>query len=268
MLRPARATSIAVFAAIFAASCTFNLDAPAAVDADKAMMYMQLKSADAVFAAQLAVVGDPDAFDALVETRMEIITALQRMRERGSEREAAELDAAMREGVAAMEQVIKARENVLMVTELSNSVLRRTPQMSAQLAEVVRGMSDAGASASQINLANRQVVLLDRMGRRVTEILAGGDMAVTATDALQRDRQVFSDVLAGMEAGSDEQGIVRVELPGARNALDQVIALNHDQGRELDAILAAANDLAEVQQAAATLSEHRDRLLAEAPPTY
>jgi twitching motility protein PilJ len=31
-------------------------------------------------------------------------------------------------------------------------------------------MSDAGAPASQINLANRQIVLADRMSRRVTEI--------------------------------------------------------------------------------------------------
>ena len=48
-------------------------------------------------------------------------------------------------------------------------------------------MSDAGAPASQINLANRQIVLADRMSRRVTEILAGGDRAVTAADALSRD---------------------------------------------------------------------------------
>src|SRR4030095_3075322 len=91
-----------------------------------------------------------------------------------------------------------------------------------RLDEVVRAMSDAGAPASQINLANRQIVLADRMSRRVTEILAGGDGTLHASDGRSRDSAVFGQVLAGLKNGNDEVGVQRVTSTAALDAVNSV----------------------------------------------
>jgi twitching motility protein PilJ len=71
------------------------------------------------------------------------------------------------------DRIIKSENQIINLSDTASSFNGRIPQISARLDEVVRAMSDSGAPASQINLANRQIVLADRMSRRVTEILAG-----------------------------------------------------------------------------------------------
>ena len=110
------------------------------------------------------------------------------------------------------DRIIKSQDQIVNLSDTAASFTGRIPQISARLDEVVRAMSDAGAPASQINLANRQIVLADRMSRRVTEILAGGDRAVTAADALSRDSVVFGQVLAGLKSGNEEIGVSRHEI--------------------------------------------------------
>jgi len=159
------------------------------------------------------------------------------------------------------ERIEANREQVLATAETATSFNIRIPQISAQLAEVVRGMSGAGAHASQINLANRQIVLADRLSRRVTEILAGGDTAVVAADALQRDTAVFDQVLQGLRDGAPESGISQVTDPAALAALERATQLFGDSRREVDVILEASTDLVEVQISAEAIVADSDVLL-------
>ena len=122
------------------------------------------------------------------------------------------------------ERILKSQEQVVNLRATADSFTGRIPRISARLDEVVRAMSDTGASASQINIANRQIVLADRMSRRVTEILAGGDRAVTAADALSRDSAVFGQVLAGLKEGNAEIGVNRVTSTAALDAVNAVEA--------------------------------------------
>src|SRR6187549_2756028 len=108
------------------------------------------------------------------------------------------------------DRIIKSENQIINLSDTAITFNGRIPQISARLDEVVRAMSDSGAPASQINLANRQIVLADRMSRRVTEILAGGDRAVNAADALQRDAAVFAQVLQGLKDGNEEMSVQRV----------------------------------------------------------
>ena len=180
----------------------------------------------------------------------------------------ARVDDVWRKMSADADRIRKERDQVLATAESAMRFNVRTPQLSALLAEVVRGLSDAGAPASQINLANRQIVLADRMSRRVTEILAGGDAAITAADALQRDAVVFGQVLDAFRDGNPEAGVDRVTSPAAVAALDRLAPLFADAQKDLDAILQASTDLAEVQLAAATLEEDADVLLEESRLLY
>mgnify|MGYP006151399455 CR=1 FL=1 len=97
----------------------------------------------------------------------------------------------------AAETINASEEQVLNLADTANQFISRVPRLAFQLDEVVRSLSDANAPASQISIANRQIVLADRMSRRVTEIVAGGENAVSAADALSRDAGVFASVLEG-----------------------------------------------------------------------
>ena len=166
------------------------------------------------------------------------------------------------------DRISKSQERIVNLSDTAAAFNARIPQISARLDEVVRAMSDAGAPASQINLANRQIVLADRMSRRVTEILAGGDRAVTAADALSRDSAVFGQVLAGLKSGNAEMGVARVTSSAALDAVDAVDKLYADSLKEMDSILQASTDLFEVQQASQAISEDSNVLLEDSQALF
>jgi twitching motility protein PilJ len=150
-------------------------------------------------------------------------------------------------------RISTSQKQILEFSDNAGSFSARIPQISARLDEVVRQMADSGSSSSQINLANRQIVLADRMSRRVTEIRAGGDNAITAADALARDSSVFSQVLEGLQKGNATMGISQVS-GAASTAVVAVEKLYTDSQKEMDAILQASTDLFEVQQANGQIS--------------
>ena len=153
------------------------------------------------------------------------------------------------------DRISKSENQIINLSDTANSFNARIPQISARLDEVVRAMSDSGAPASQINLANRQIVLADRMSRRVTEILAGGERAVSAADALSRDSAVFGQVLQGLKEGNDEIGVTRVSSTQALDAVNAVDKLYADSTKDIDTVLQASTELLEVQQASASISQ-------------
>jgi twitching motility protein PilJ len=166
------------------------------------------------------------------------------------------------------DRIGKSQEQILNLTDTASNFTGNIPKISARLDEVVRAMSDSGAAASQINFANRQIVLADRMSRRVTEILAGGDRAVTAADALQRDAAVFSQVLSGLKQGNPELGVSKVGSPQALAAVTEVEKLYGDLQTNMDNILQASTDLFEVQQAASTISGDSNILLEDSQALF
>jgi len=166
------------------------------------------------------------------------------------------------------DRILKSQEQVVTLRDTADSFTGRIPRISARLDEVVRAMSDAGASASQINIANRQIVLADRMSRRVTEILGGGDRAVTAADALSRDSAVFGQVLTGLRDGNAEMGVTRVGSTAALDAVNQVDKLYADSQKEMESILQASTDLFEVQQASSSISGDSNVLLEDSQALF
>src|SRR4249919_2251543 len=166
------------------------------------------------------------------------------------------------------DRISKGQSQVLSLTDTAGSFNSRIPQVSARLDEVVRAMSDSNAPASQIGLANRQIVLAYSMSRHVTEVLAGGEKAVSAADALSRDSAVFGQVLTGLKQGNPEMGVSKVTSPAAATAVDAVQKLYTDSQKEMDQILQASTDLFEVQQAATSISGDSNVLLENAQTLF
>ncbi|HQZ30614.1 MAG TPA: methyl-accepting chemotaxis protein [Arenimonas sp.] len=152
-------------------------------------------------------------------------------------------------------------DKVLNLADTAAQFTARVPRLAFQLDEVVRALSDANAPASQISIANRQIVLADRMSRRVTEIIAGGENTVSAADALSRDATVFAQVLDGLRNGNEELGVNRLTTAAGLAALDAVETQYGEAQADLDIVLGASADLAEVQGAATQISEESNVLL-------
>ncbi|MBS3895281.1 methyl-accepting chemotaxis protein [Silanimonas sp.] len=149
-----------------------------------------------------------------------------------------------------VDQVLAAQNEILSLAQTADAFTGRIPRITARLDEVVRSMSDAGAPASQINIANRQIVLANRMAQRVAEIRAGSDQS----DALSRDAALFNQVLVGLSEGNADLGVQAVGTAAARNAVQIVETQFGEAQAELDALLTAAPNLFAVQAASAVLS--------------
>jgi twitching motility protein PilJ len=168
----------------------------------------------------------------------------------------------------AADRIAASEEQVLNLADTAAQFTGRVPRLAFQLDEVVRALSDANAPASQISMANRQIVLADRMSRRVTEIVAGGENTVSAADALSRDASVFANVLTGFKEGNAELGVNQLTTPNGLAALAAVETLYGEAQTDLDVVLGASADLADVQQAATQISEESNVLLDNAQDLF
>ena len=212
-----------------------------------------------------AVSGKPEAFGAFKSTKAQIETDVAELRS-GYGDQAGVSGAIAKVGETwsplgrSADQVIGAEKTVVEFAGHADKFTSRVPQLQAQLDEVVRAMSAAGAPSSQVYIALRQVVLASTMATRVTQIRAGGATASLAGDALKRDTDVFENVLAGLRDGGSSN-VQKLANPAAVSALTQANVLWTEMKKDLDAILAGSNNLFAAQSAAAAITGGSDALL-------
>ncbi len=154
-----------------------------------------------------------------------------------------------------------SRDLVLDITETASDFQGSIPRLTAKMEEIVSYLTERGAPAKQIYLATRQTLLADRMLRRVSEILKGGDLATSAADQFSRDAKAYGDVLNGLINGSAELGLSALTDPTARAILSDVQELYNQIGQNVDKIQGASTQLFEVTEASSTISEVSSGLL-------
>jgi twitching motility protein PilJ len=165
-------------------------------------------------------------------------------------------------------RIIEGKDLVLGLSDTASAFSATVPQISAQMDEVVRAMGESNATSTQIYTANRQVVLANNMLRHVTEILQGGAGAVSAADRFSRDASMFGQVLTGLQNGSPEQGIVRVQSATARDTLAQVSEQYAGVQQDVETILEASTQLLEIKEASEEILLGSNQLLADAQALY
>ena len=154
-----------------------------------------------------------------------------------------------------------SQDLVLDITETAADFQSSIPRLTAKMEEIVSYLTERGAPAKQIYLATRQTLLADRMLRRVTEILKGGDLATSAADQFSRDAKAYGDVLNGLINGSSELGLSALTDPTARAILGDVQETYNQIGQNVDKIQEASTQLFEVTEASSTISEASSGLL-------
>ena len=222
---------------------------------------IQVRAQQLAKAAGESAVGNFDAFDELRETRNIIDGAINTLRRGDASTGLPASPAKVNDSLATLEQLWSR------INEFANQILDRTdlvieladsaaafstniPQLQAQSDEVVRRMIETGSPTIQIYVASRQLVLADRMLRRVGDIMAGGTGAITAADAFSRDANLFDRVLQGLINGDEGLNLAPARNPQVLEVLADVMPLFEEIRIDVETILTASTDLFEVREAA------------------
>lgn len=146
---------------------------------------------------------------------------------------------------------ITGRETLLLsLAEANSSISSLVPELQEHADKVVRELVASGSPTQQVFAASRQLVLADRMLRRITEILQGGSNAVSAADSLRSEMRLFEQVQDALTKGNQSLGITQVRNQQALSSLAKTGNSFERVRPHLQAILASSSDLFEVRGSA------------------
>jgi len=160
--------------------------------------------------------------------------------------------------------ILTRKDLILQMSNTAQGFEGRMPRLTQLMDEVVRVLTERDAPGGQVYIATRQILLADRMLRRLSDILRGGDQAVTAADQFTRDAQTYGRVLEGLRDGNPELNISQLTDPDARQLLDQVSEVFGAVDADVDTIQSASTELFEVTEAANNIVLTSQSLLGQA----
>ena len=147
------------------------------------------------------------------------------------------------------ETVYKNRATVLLVHDLAGRLGQTIPQLQDEYDDIVEGLIQIGAPASQVAEARAQSWRAERIARNIDKLLAGGDDAEAAADEFSVDALMFGRVLKGMQQGDREIGVDRVSSPDIIQTLGEVSELFKFVTESADSIAVSKDSFAVTRQA-------------------
>jgi twitching motility protein PilJ len=224
--------------------------------------------------------GNIDAFKTLEATRNSVDDLLNKLKkgdpttgmhgyaeEDGVKKEIADLDKAWAPLNTNATKILDSKEQVLATKGVADEFNNKMPLLNSRMDEVVKILTEKNGSPGQVMISSRQMLLADRMQRRVQSILQGGEEAQSAADGLQRDAQFYGAVLAGLISGNPDLNIRAMDNPNAKEILG---AINTEWtalvGEPVKKLLDSAGALQDVKQAADQASIDSQTMLLKADP--
>ena len=160
-----------------------------------------------------------------------------------------------------VEVILNGRQAITEVRELYQVIESFIPQMLTYSDEVVGLLIEKQASARQIYLATRQMMLSQRIKNNLNQVLAGGETAAAAADRFGRDAALFGRVLQGLLEGSKGLQIEKVTDKEGVAKLREVAMLISAVSDNIAGILELSPELFEVKDAAGLVNGDAERLL-------
>nr|WP_223789824.1 methyl-accepting chemotaxis protein [Marinicella sp. NBU2979] len=157
--------------------------------------------------------------------------------------------------------IINQRERIEELTDISDKFASEIPILQASSDAVVKRLVAINENRGLIYLASQQLVLADRMLRRMSEILKGGAASIQAADSLDRDARMFQEVMTGMFNGNDR--IKAVTDDQAIESLGRVYAAFDSVQSDIQTVLGAM-ELFDAQTAAADIEIDADLFVEDA----
>ncbi|WP_312935702.1 methyl-accepting chemotaxis protein [Pseudomonas sp.] len=183
--------------------------------------------------------------------------------------------AAVREEMAAVHQdweslrrntdaIVSSEQTVLSLHQVAATLAETVPQLQVEYEKVVEILLKRGAPASQVAVAQRQLLLAERILGSVNTVLAGDATTAQAAATFGRDANRFGQVLQGMLEGNADLQISRVEDADARTRLAEIAELFQFVAGSVDEIIETSPELLRVREAAGNIFSGSQTLLDEA----
>ncbi|HSM99521.1 MAG TPA: methyl-accepting chemotaxis protein, partial [Rudaea sp.] len=230
--------------------------------------------------ANAAAGGNIDAFKSLEQTRNTIDDLLNKLSKgdkttgmqgygtvSGVAKEISDLDKAWQPLNTNATKILDSKEQVLNTAQVAADFNSKMPVLNSRMDEVVKILTEKNGSSTQVMISSREMLLADRMQRRVQTIVQGGEEAQSAADGLQRDAQLYGAVLAGLISGNPDLNIRAMDNPNARQILSDMNTQWTDLvGDPVKKLLDSASSLQDVKQAADQASIDSQTMLLKADP--
>ena len=169
--------------------------------------------------------------------------------EAGVSKELAELNTAWQPVLTNATKILNGKSQVLDTATTANDFTSKMPVLNSRMNEVVNILTERNGSAGQVYIATRQMLLADRMIRRVQEIVQGGENAQSAADGFSRDAALYQAVLNGLIEGAPSMNIKSIDQASARDILADVSEQWTGLGETVQKIIGASSSLREIKLA-------------------
>ncbi|MBV8156409.1 MAG: type IV pili methyl-accepting chemotaxis transducer N-terminal domain-containing protein [Dyella sp.] len=146
-------------------------------------------------------------------------------------------------------KILSNKALVVDSSQRAAALSRDLPLLNSSMEQVVNILQQRGGSAEQTYTSARQMLLADRMIRRVQEVLQGGDASQPAADGLARDGQLYGSVLKGLLEGNAEVGVRAMGDTNARKILADMQTQWDSLQDPVGKLVGAAGNLSDVKRA-------------------
>jgi len=161
------------------------------------------------------------------------------------------------------EVILEGQRTVVNLYDVAKTLSDTVPILQEDYSTVVKTLVKNRAPADQVALAQRQLLLAERIVRSASEVLEGGDGASVATENFRRDTDDFARVLNGMLKGDKTLGISALRDKKSIVALNEVNDSFETVRFSVEEILGNSEELLKVLQAADTIFADSQQLLTE-----
>jgi len=257
------ATGFLILSLIFVAITFFKL----ADDAQDEQEWMSQATQVQVTSQQLAklagesAAGNLDAFLELRNARSTIAKAMEKLRigstadhlpstPKAVDMPMKELSLSWNRMRSNTSSILDREKLILELARASSIIQENIPGIQKNTDDSIRALTKSGAPTNQMVFASRQLVLADRILRRVSEVLQGGSNAVSATENLANDQLLFEQVINALLRGNSKLGVTKVRNADALRSLGRVKTLFETIKPPITSILDSSSDLFEVRGAA------------------
>jgi len=146
-------------------------------------------------------------------------------------------------------KILSNKALVVDSAQRASTASRDLPLLNSSMEQVVNILQQRGGSAEQTYTSARQMLLADRMIRRVQEVLQGGDASQPAADGLARDGQLYGSVLKGLLEGNTEVGVRAMGDANARKILTDMQSQWGNLQDPVGKLVGASSNLSDVKRA-------------------
>jgi twitching motility protein PilJ len=232
---------------------------------------MQMLSQRLAKGAQLAVLGNEDAFRQLAEGSTKYKDDLAGLTQGNAELSAspgfaepllAEVDGIWKPMNQHIQAIVGQQSQLVAVNKSVADINKQSASLQELSEQIVSLLNQTGAGRQEQNQAGQMVMLTQRMAKNANALMAGETVDPENAFVLDRDMRNYGEIARGMLAGSSRLGLPAARDPDVRDKLVELEESFRAYETAAGALLKNVPDLVRAKRAALEIFKGSDPLLA------